>query len=406
MIFGHAKDGNIHFMLTDRFERPSSSRRYAGFTEDLVDLVLDNGGSLKAEHGTGRVMAPFVRRQYGDELYDVMREVKRLFDPRGLLNPGVVISDDPQAHLRHIKIDAARSRRRSTAASSAATASPSARRATSRSPRASASCSGARSAALELAGDTALAERLERAYEYPGVDTCAVDGMCGTACPVGINTGLLVKTLRRENLPAPTAAVWTAAAKHWGTTTALASAALTVADGASRSRPRPPSAGARAVLGADTVPLWSPDLPARRRAPTPRPAPSSAARRGLPARLRQRHVRSRGGTGGPGQRSRTCAPRPGSTLLVPDGIDVAVLRHAVVVEGDRRGRTRRCASGCCPWSATATDGGRLPVVCDASSCTEGFRAPARATQVQVIDVVAFVAERVLPVLGPYRGWRR
>ncbi len=67
-------------------------------------LVLDNGGSLKAEHGTGRVMAPFVRRQYGDELYDVMRTVKRLVDPRGLLNPGVLLSDDPQAHLRHIKL--------------------------------------------------------------------------------------------------------------------------------------------------------------------------------------------------------------------------------------------------------------------------------------------------------------
>ena len=96
VIFGHAKDGNLHFMLTDRFESGEQLARYAAFTEDLVALVLDNGGSLKAEHGTGRVMAPFVRRQYGDELYDVMREVKRLFDPRGLLNPGVLLSDDPR----------------------------------------------------------------------------------------------------------------------------------------------------------------------------------------------------------------------------------------------------------------------------------------------------------------------
>ena len=69
----------------------------------MVDLVLGHGGTLKAEHGTGRVMAPFVRRQYGDELYEVMRELKRLLDPRGMLNPGVLLDDDPDAHLRHLK---------------------------------------------------------------------------------------------------------------------------------------------------------------------------------------------------------------------------------------------------------------------------------------------------------------
>ena len=47
----------------------------------MVDLVLGQGGSLKAEHGTGRVMAPYVRRQFGDELYDVMRSLKALVDP-------------------------------------------------------------------------------------------------------------------------------------------------------------------------------------------------------------------------------------------------------------------------------------------------------------------------------------
>lgn len=104
VIFGHAKDGNIHFMLTDRFETVEQLARYADFTEAMVDLVLGAGGSLKAEHGTGRVMAPFVRRQYGDALYEVMRQVKALFDPVGLLNPGVLLDDDPNAHLRHIKL--------------------------------------------------------------------------------------------------------------------------------------------------------------------------------------------------------------------------------------------------------------------------------------------------------------
>ncbi len=81
VIFGHAKDGNIHFMLTERFDGRDTSTATPAFTEDLVDLVLAQGGTLKAEHGTGRMMAPFVRRQYGDELYDVMLEIKRLCRP-------------------------------------------------------------------------------------------------------------------------------------------------------------------------------------------------------------------------------------------------------------------------------------------------------------------------------------
>lgn len=103
VVFGHARDGNLHFMLTQDFDTPAEIERYARFTDDMVDLVLSAGGTLKAEHGTGRAMAPFVRRQYGDELYDVMRELKRLCDPAGVLNPGVVLDDDATAHLRHLK---------------------------------------------------------------------------------------------------------------------------------------------------------------------------------------------------------------------------------------------------------------------------------------------------------------
>ena len=91
MIFGHAKDGNIHFMLTDRFESDAARERLGAFTESMVDAVLARGGNLKAEHGTGRAMAPFVERQYGPELYEVMRELKALCDPHGILNPGVLL---------------------------------------------------------------------------------------------------------------------------------------------------------------------------------------------------------------------------------------------------------------------------------------------------------------------------
>ncbi|MEL4080690.1 MULTISPECIES: FAD-linked oxidase C-terminal domain-containing protein [Arthrobacter] len=103
VIFGHAKDGNLHFMLNEDFGGGTDTGRYEEFTEDLVDLVLGAGGTLKAEHGTGRIMAPYVRRQFGDELYQVMQEIKRLADPHGILNPGAVLSDDPRSYLDHLK---------------------------------------------------------------------------------------------------------------------------------------------------------------------------------------------------------------------------------------------------------------------------------------------------------------
>ncbi len=278
VIFGHAKDGNIHFMLTDRFETDEQLARYAAFTEAMVDLVLANGGSLKAEHGTGRVMAPFVRRQYGDELYEVMREVKRLFDPLGLLNPGVLLDDDAQAHLRHIKlapsVEAEVDRCvecgycEPVCPSRDLTLTPRQRIVVRREIR-----------AAELAGDAATAERLEHEYDYAGIDTCAVDGMCGTACPVLIDTGALVKRLRRENVPDPAAAVWTAAARHWTATTAVARRALTLT-----ARCRARSSPCCAARTGRFAPCSAP-TPSRSGRPScpGRPVPAPPAARGGPA---------------------------------------------------------------------------------------------------------------------------
>ena len=106
VIFGHARDGNLHFMLNERFDDPAAIGRYEAFTHEMVDLVLGLGGTLKAEHGTGRIMAPFVERQYGATLTRAMHDLKQLVDPGGLLNPGSVLTDNPRAWLRDLKTTA------------------------------------------------------------------------------------------------------------------------------------------------------------------------------------------------------------------------------------------------------------------------------------------------------------
>ena len=104
IVFGHARDGNLHFVITQSFRTDAEVARYARFLDDVVDLVVNRfDGALKAEHGTGRNMAPFVETEWGPEAAAVMRRVKELADPRGLLNPGVILNADPRAHLKNLK---------------------------------------------------------------------------------------------------------------------------------------------------------------------------------------------------------------------------------------------------------------------------------------------------------------
>jgi D-lactate dehydrogenase len=198
VIFGHAKDGNVHFMLTDTFEGSESLDRFRAFTEDMVDLVLSAGGSLKAEHGTGRMMAPFVRRQFGDELYAVMKEIKRLCDPTGTMNPGVLLSEEETGHLQSFKssITVEEEVDRCVECGYCEPVCPS--RNLTLTPRQRIVLRRA-TASARANGNTFLADELERDQEYDSIQTCAVDGMCQTACPVSINTGSLVRRLREHD---------------------------------------------------------------------------------------------------------------------------------------------------------------------------------------------------------------
>ena len=104
IIFGHALEGNLHFVFTQDFGDAAEIERYARFMDEVCHLVVDRyDGSLKAEHGTGRNMAPFVELEWGRQATDLMCRIKALFDPENQLNPGVIINDDPASHLKHLK---------------------------------------------------------------------------------------------------------------------------------------------------------------------------------------------------------------------------------------------------------------------------------------------------------------
>ncbi|MDO9622853.1 MAG: FAD-binding and (Fe-S)-binding domain-containing protein [Pseudomonas sp.] len=208
IIFGHALEGNLHFVFTQGFDDPLQVARYSAFMDDVTQLVaVEFGGSLKAEHGTGRNMAPFVELEWGADAYQLMWQLKRLLDPQGILNPDVVLSEDPEIHLKNLKplpvadeivdkcIECGFCE--PVCPSKGLTLSPRQRIVIWRDIQ-----------AKKRAGiDTTT---LERDYRYQGIDTCAATGLCAQRCPVGINTGDLVRKLRARDANNQRSADWLA----------------------------------------------------------------------------------------------------------------------------------------------------------------------------------------------------
>jgi D-lactate dehydrogenase len=197
VIFGHALQGNLHFVFCVNFQVESEVRNYAAFLDDVVALVAaKHSGSLKAEHGTGRNMAPFVESEWGAEAFAVMREIKRIFDPKGLLNPGVILSDDPQVHISNLKATPPSHPliEKCTECGFCERTCPS--KHLTLTPRQR--IAGWREISrLSVEGaDSTRAKKMRELYDYAGDQTCAVDGLCGGLCPLGINTGSFIKELR------------------------------------------------------------------------------------------------------------------------------------------------------------------------------------------------------------------
>ena len=258
ILFGHALEGNLHFVFTQGFDDPLQVARYEAFMRDVAQLVaVEFGGALKAEHGTGRNMAPFVELEWGSEAYQLMWTIKRLFDPLGILNPDVVLSEDPQIHLKNLKPLPAADEIvdkciecgfcEPVCPSKGLTLTPRQRIVIWRDIQAR------RRAGIDTT-------ELEAAYHYQSVDTCAATGLCSQRCPVGINTGDLVRKLRAGDARHGSRADWLAG--HFATALQGTRLSLRAANGARRLLGAPLlSKASRALHEHLGLPLWTPAMP-------------------------------------------------------------------------------------------------------------------------------------------------
>ncbi len=400
ILFGHALEGNLHFVFTQGFNNPEEVARYQAFMEDVAQLVaVEFGGSLKAEHGTGRNMAPFVELEWGHDAYQLMWQLKRLLDPNGILNPDVVLSTDPQIHLKHLKPLPAADEIvdkciecgfcEPVCPSKGLTLSPRQRIVIWRDIQ-----------ARKRAGINT--DELEKAYHYQGIETCAATGLCAQRCPVGINTGELIKKLRSLEASHTQAAGWMA--NHFKTMLQGARFTLHAANGARMLLGAPRLAKLSAALSkasAGRVPQWSPAMP----------QPEQAIRFSPPVEDQRPRVvylaacvsRVMGPAAGDKEqmslmdKTRGLLEKAGYQVVFPENQDNLCCGQPFASKGykeqadDKRQQLLAALS-------KASRGGLDPIYCDTSPCTLRLMENLKDTRLDLHDPVRFIRTHLLDKL--------
>ena len=413
IIFGHAKDGNLHFVISPSFNKQSEIDQYARLMDDVVRLVVERyDGALKGEHGTGRNIAPFVEAEWGPEALEIMRRLKFLADPKNLLNPGVIINSDQKAHLNNLKILPSIEDEVDKCIECGYCEVHCPSRDLTLTPR---QRIVVRREMIRLKTGTEEdrkdAASLDADFQYMVLDTCAVDGLCAQDCPVGIDTGALTRRFRRQSHSSRAQRLALLAAENFawmerGIRLALRAGHLGQSILGSASM----NAITRwaSKLSDHPFPQWTGDLP--------RPASGCRTRgdkNGVHAVYFPSCISRTMGflPGEPADLSliqavMTVACRADLPISIPNDIEGTCCGVPFSSKGYDQAHqfaVNRAIDRCWRWS----DEGRLPIVIDTSPCTYGLLASRafltsenqhRFDLMRILDSVAFAHDELLPLL--------
>ena len=407
IVFGHAKDGNLHFVVSQSVATPEDIALFAAFNDALAELIIHRcQGALKAEHGTGRQVAPYVEDEWGSEAYQVMKELKALVDPDNIVNPGVILNDDRHCHLKNLKslpiveeeVD------KCVECGYCELSCPSRNFTLTPRQRIVLRRSLAR---LKASGDDRTHEAILKDYQHDGMDTCAVDGMCATNCPVDINTGELIKRLRRENHSPRTNFLALQVAKRfrlteWLVKSALRSGQLINTLFGARAMSKI-TVGMRKVI--PSFPLWMSEMTGPVAVQVHRPAAAGAVY--FPTCLTRMMGRDKDGKASIAEVLLRLSNRAGIGLSIPPGVNGSCCGQAFSSKGFAdayRFTVNQTVEKLWEWSHQ----GALPVVIDISSCSHSLHTcrpyltsdnQLRFDKLKLMDSLEFAVDILIPRLS-------
>ncbi len=399
IIFGHAFEGNLHFVFTQDFSIQSEVARYRDFMADVVDMVVDTyDGSLKAEHGTGRNMAPFVEKEWGSAAYELMKEIKDIFDPDCLLNPGVILNEDAETHVKNLKPLPATHEIADKCIECGFCEPSCPSRDLSFTPRQRIAGRREISRRMDSEGATREVKRFAGRYQYPGMDTCAADGLCATRCPVGIDTGKMVKALRDEAHGPLAEKIAGTVGSQFDKVARSIAPVLNGVDSIHKHTSTSFMEGASKIARTATlnkVPLWNREMPTGSKKIKPRPVnlsnplkvvyfPSCASRAmGGPSRYDEER------TDLP-DKTASLLKKSGYEIIYPENLDNLCCGQAFESKGFL-GEADKKAAELSERFLKASKNGEIPVLCDTSPCLQRIKATADE-RLEVYEPIEFVLQ--------------
>ncbi|MGV9352562.1 FAD-binding and (Fe-S)-binding domain-containing protein [Streptomyces misionensis] len=405
-VAGHAAHGNLHFLLAFDAGRPDEVQRYADFMDEFCALVVDRfDGSLKAEHATGRNMTPFLEAEWGDRATSLMWRIKEAFDPAGVLAPGVVLNRDPRAHLEGLKTIPAIEEIADSCIECGFCEPVCPSRDLTTTPRQRIVL---RREMMRQPAGSPVMDSLVDSYGYDAVDTCAGDSSCAIACPVGIDTGTMMKRFRHQRHSAREERNAARVAERFSLVERSVRTALGVADHLGDRALGNVTSAARKVVSTDLMPDWIPSIPspASKRLPRTDRATANAV---YYVACVNRIFGEPDGVSGPSLPEAVVrlSNRAGRPVWIPPdlvGSCCATIWHSKGYDDGNTVMANRIVERAWEW----TDGGRLPLVVDASSCTLGighevvpYLTPANLRKheaLTVVDSIVWAATELLPRL--------